>query len=307
MSRALLLDINSMAFSAYPKRHERLFKSRKLLTTTLIQNIVSIQEQYKCDIIIAAFDGGSAFRKNIYPEYKAKRAAADPQIIEFKKQIVAEREIQQELFTALGIPWIYMDGLEGDDIISLLVKHYTEAVIISRDSDLKQLITPTICVYDQVSKVECNAANFQSVYQYPVSEHVHAKALLGDVADNIKGIPGIGPAAVQSLYQKYGTLVYESLLEHAAELQKSKVTAKLFDSSLVTDYLAGRIVIDLSVTNQLLLNEMPSLLDHLIALINSFSLTPSISTVLNLAREYDMYVLHTLNLRLYKKQVAFSY
>lgn len=300
MNTALLLDINSIAFSAYPKRNERVFKERKLLTSTLFQNVVALQEQFRCDIIVAVFDGGSAFRKTIYPEYKAKRKDAHSDILEFKKQIVAERPLQQELFTALGIPWIYIDGLEGDDIIALLTKDYTSSVIVSRDSDMHQLITPTISVYDQVSHKLTNFDNFHESYIYPISEYKHAKALIGDTSDNICGIPGVGPKAVENLYTKYGTLVYEQLLDHATELSKAASTAKLLDAEVVSKFLKGRLIIDLDNTNQLLLDEMPCLLNHLVACIESSTRQVSIHAFIELTRKHNLYALQALNLNLYK-------
>ena len=292
----LLVDVDSAAFSAYPFRDMENFSTFNILTGTLLKNIRKWQSSFHCDRIIALFDGGSNLRKAYYPEYKGKRKNADDAILQFKIQIKTEYHAMKELFTAFGIAWVHIDNLEGDDLIAAVSYDTDEAVIVSKDSDMFQLITDKISVYDQVTKKLMTQEKFLEKYPYPVASYVDAKSMIGDTSDNIKGFPGIGPATVAKLYSTYKTLKYEELLEHYATLKETKVTAKLFNETVVEKFLMGRTIIDLQEMNQLIETDfVPNFNNHLKSIIKQCNTKHNTKEVKAATLKYSLYELSRLN------------
>lgn len=126
-------------------------------------------------------------RKEIYPEYKAKRKPADVSIydgINFFKNLL--RHAPKNVF------YIELPEVEADDVIAHIVAnaHFyglpKPIEIISTDKDLTQLL-----VYDGVTTLAKAPVEPELVHLY--------KTLVGDSSDNIPGVPGFGPSAWHKL------------------------------------------------------------------------------------------------------------
>lgn len=128
------------------------------------------------------FDGGlSDFRLEILPEYKGNRKSS---INTLDKSLTNIRNF----LDALGINHFSYPGVEADDIFGLIsttLDDDEDMIIASSDTDFCQLISHKVKVYNPISK---------SYIESPVdpSKYVMWKAMVGDNADNIPGIPGIG-------------------------------------------------------------------------------------------------------------------
>ena len=151
-----------------------------------------------------------SFRTQLYPEYKANREQAPE---DFHPQV--ERCI--EILQRLGIPVIGVEGVEADDVIATIVRRTRRdhpgmrVRIVSRDKDLTQLVDQDVELFDAMKdEVVTPEALFKTQGVEP--RHVaDILALMGDTADNVPGVPGIGPKTAAKLVLEHGSV--ERLLE----------------------------------------------------------------------------------------------
>lgn len=183
-------------------------------------------------------------RLELYPDYKAGRKPAPP---DFYAQI----PILHELLEAFNWPLYELDDYEADDIMGTLAckaaKKDIEAMLITSDLDMLQLVDPHIHVYalkKGLTNIELFKPEYiEEKYGIKATQLLDLKALKGDSSDNIPGVPGIGEKTAIKLLQDYETLdgVYENV-----ELTKGSVQAKLKNGKDMA-YLSkeiGRIWID---------------------------------------------------------------
>ncbi|HPC34659.1 MAG TPA: 5'-3' exonuclease H3TH domain-containing protein [Candidatus Absconditabacterales bacterium] len=195
----------------------------------------------KPDYFVIARDAPTkTHRHEVYPEYKANRVKAPD---DFKAQI----PIVQELVNKLNIPNLVIPGYEADDIIASIVKKYSEdseilCNIFSADKDLKQLLNDNVIFTDPSKGTQYKTKDFIQEFLFQPENILDYLALIGDSADNIKGVPGIGPKGASTLIQKYQNIeniyqnideinggIKEKLLEGKEEAFKSKDLISLLD------------------------------------------------------------------------------
>ncbi len=164
-----------------------------------------------------AMDAGSSRRERIDSRYKAHR---QPMPEDLPPQIERISQIMQ----ILGVPILRVEGFEADDVIATLVEQLRkspagsdlEIFICSRDKDLDQLIDPATRLYDIQTGEVLDAAALYQKKGYRPQQAADVLALAGDAADNIFGIPGVGPKTAAKWIAEYGTL--DNLLAHADRL-----------------------------------------------------------------------------------------
>jgi DNA polymerase-1 len=173
-------------------------------------------------------DAGNSGRKELYPEYKANREAmADAEQEEFDQGV----ERVEQLLGALRIPLIAVDGFEADDVIGTLADQVVtkgwEAVIVSGDKDLYQLIRPGVVILNPgrsgpgaVDPIWVDGTNAEERLGVPPGQVVDYLAMVGDSADNIPGVKGIGEKGAAELLRTYGDL--ENILAHADEVKNKR-------------------------------------------------------------------------------------
>ncbi|MCR5079849.1 MAG: DNA polymerase I [Treponema sp.] len=182
-------------------------------------NLKALLDKYKVGYIAAAFDSRTkTFRHDLYPEYKANRAKTP-------EDLHAQVPVIEEILNALNVPVLRCDGFEADDIIALVAKKCAEEKrpcrILSGDKDLLQLVTEN-CKEMQPDKT---SGGWETVG----IEEVNAKwgigpekildylSLVGDTADNVPGVKGVGEKTALKLLGEYGCL--DGIYEHAAEIK----------------------------------------------------------------------------------------
>src|SRR5699024_10959673 len=187
---------------------------------------------------------GQSFRSDIYEEYKAHRP---PMPDELRDQIAPLFEIIE----LLGYPRISIPGIEADDVIATLAFAVKEkgirTIIASSDKDLAQLVEDgLITMYDGMKNEMLGRVEvFEKYGVYPEQVRDYL-SLMGDSADNIPGIQGVGPKTAAKWIHEYGTL--EGIVENA-ETIKGKVGARLRDSLDVLEL--SKVLTTLHITNDL--------------------------------------------------------
>lgn len=191
----------------------------------VINMLNKLVEEYRPEHIAVVFDAkGKTFRNDMYEEYKAHRP---PMPDELRSQI----EPLYELVEALGYPVIIVPGVEADDVIGTYARQATEqkvdTLISTGDKDLAQLVNPHVTLINTMNNVVMDEAGVVEKFDVPPAAIIDYLALMGDTADNIPGVPKVGPKTAAKWLKQYESL--DNLVAHADEI-KGKVGESLRDN-----------------------------------------------------------------------------
>jgi DNA polymerase-1 len=191
----------------------------------VINMLNKLVEEYKPEQIAVVFDAkGKTFRNDMFKDYKANRP---PMPDDLRSQIAP----LHELVEALGYPMIVVPGVEADDVIGTYAKHATaqkiDTLISTGDKDLAQLVNDHVTLINTMSNVILDEAGVINKFDVPPSAIIDYLALMGDTADNIPGVPKVGPKTAAKWLKQYETL--DNLVVHADEI-KGKVGESLRDN-----------------------------------------------------------------------------
>src|ERR1035441_8161460 len=222
--RIFLIDAFGFIFRAY---HARARSGVPPMRTTtglsteavyIFNNMVrKLSKQHKPPYIAAVFESGEpTHRVQEFPEYKANRAEAPPDLAE---QIPYVRRVLE----AMNIPALEYPGFEADDVIGTLARRAEalgmDVVIVSSDKDMLQLGDEHVSMLNPAKDDEWYDAekvkDFMGVRPDQVADLL---ALKGDAVDNIPGAPGIGDKGAKELIERFGSL--DAALERAGEVEK---------------------------------------------------------------------------------------
>ena len=186
-------------------------------------------EEEKPEYLTVAFDvHAPTFRHKMYAEYKGTRK---PMADELRQQV----PVIKEVLHAMGVKTIECAGLEADDLIGTLSNRCEnegmEVTVISGDRDLLQLATEHVKIRipkTKQGKTEIEdyyAKDVEERYQVTPKEFIDLKALMGDTADNIPGVPSIGEKTATKIITQYHSI--EEAHEHVDELKPSRASKAL--------------------------------------------------------------------------------
>ena len=177
--------------------------------------LLGLIERVSPDMLVVALDSKApTFRAEIYPEYKAHRP---PMPDEMPGQI----DRIEEILAAMNIPVLRVDGFEADDIIGTLAKSASaggiDTYICSKDKDMLQLLDEHICTYNMKTHERTTLDSMSDEMKITPQQFLDVLALQGDTADNVPGVPDVGPKTALDWIQKYDSL--ENLYAHADEIK----------------------------------------------------------------------------------------
>ena len=200
-------------------------------------------EEEKPEYLTVAFDvHAPTFRHKMYAEYKGTRK---PMADELRQQV----PVIKEVLHAMGVKTIECAGLEADDLIGTLSNRCEnegmEVTVIYGDRDLLQLATEHVKIRipkTKQGKTEIEdyyAKDVEERYQVTPKEFIDLKALMGDTADNIPGVPSIGEKTATKIITQYHSI--EEAHEHVDELKPpraSKALSEHWDLAVLSKELA---------------------------------------------------------------------
>lgn len=186
-------------------------------------------EEEKPEYLTVAFDvHAPTFRHKMYAEYKGTRK---PMAEELRQQV----PVIKEVLHAMGVKTIECAGLEADDLIGTLSKRCEtegmDVTVISGDRDLLQLATEHVKIRIPKTKQgrteieDYYAKDVLERYQVTPKEFIDLKALMGDTADNIPGVPSIGEKTATKIITQYHSI--EEAHEHVEELKPPRASKAL--------------------------------------------------------------------------------
>lgn len=179
--------------------------------------------------IAIIFDGeGHNPRCDVLEEYKANRP--DYSELGEEENPFIQLPLVYQAIEAMGIHFSEVHGCECDDVIASYAKRFgkeLQVVISSFDSDYFQLITDNVRVvrYRGLSSVICDRRYVMERYEIVPEYYADWKSLVGDTADNIKGVPGVGAKTATRLINNYGSL--SEMLANVEEVQPEKLREKI--------------------------------------------------------------------------------
>jgi DNA polymerase-1 len=173
--------------------------------------LLSLSRREKPRYMAVCFDSpGPTFRHQAFKGYKATRKEID----EALKSQLARAE---ELVRSMSIPTVRAPGYEADDLLATLArrgeKQDLDVVIVSGDKDALQLVGGCIRVLNEAKNVLYDEEKVLERYKVSPRQFADYLAILGDVSDNVPGVPGIGEVGAAKLLSRFKNL--DALLEAA--------------------------------------------------------------------------------------------
>lgn len=216
--------------------------------------LCSLLEQTSAEYVAIAFDESltTSYRNEIYPEYKANREPAPP---ELKRQFSWARSVAE----AMGLQCFSDPRYEADDLIGTLAEHWRERghpiCVVTSDKDLAQLVGEGDFWWDFSRNQKLNARQLTEKFGVMPDQMADYLALTGDSVDNIPGVPGVGPKSASALLGHFGDLdkLYQRLEEvpHLSIRGAKSLQKKLQDHRDAAELARQLTVIDTSVESAL--------------------------------------------------------
>jgi DNA polymerase-1 len=243
--RLFLIDGSSYIYRAYYAIRQ-LSNSKGQATNAVFgftNMLLKVMREERPDHLAVVFDAkGPSFRKDLYPEYKANRAAMPEDLrpqIPWVKQVVE----------AFNLPAIEMVGYEADDIIATLARRFAgegmEVTVVTGDKDLMQIVDERIGLLDTMKDQRTGLAEVAERFGGTPDKVVEVQALAGDSSDNVPGVPGIGEKTARELILKFGSV--ENLLANIDQVsgRKRQENLRQFGEQALLSKQLVRLVEDL--------------------------------------------------------------
>jgi DNA polymerase-1 len=220
-----LIDLSGYVFRAYHAIQPLNSAGGEPTHATLgtVNMLERLLKQCHPALIAVAMDSGKqTFRRTIYPEYKAHRPDAPPDLHQQMKRV-------EEIVRALGIPVLVHAGVEADDIIATAVSQARarglRTVIVSSDKDLLTLVGPDVVLWDTMRDRVHGPDEVTARFGVRVDQMTDLLALMGDSSDNIPGVPSVGPKTAAELLNEHGSI--QGIYEHVADIKRKKLRETL--------------------------------------------------------------------------------
>lgn len=249
-ARLLLIDGHAAAY--------RFFFGVKHLSTSdgtpinalfgFIRMVQLMRRKWQPTHLAAVFDGGlPESRLALVPDYKAHRK---PMPDELREQL----PIIEEYLKSAGICHVCLDGQEADDVLATLAAEASrdgaDVKIATGDKDMFQIVNERIHMVTLAGEpVELDAAGIEMKTGVRPDQIVDWLALIGDAADNIRGVPGVGPKTATKLLVEFQNL--DRLYAHLDSIDRRKLRLSLETARPLVMRNREMVKLDLSVAGVL--------------------------------------------------------
>ena len=211
-----------------------------------------IQQQQPSHLAIVFDTSAPTERHRIHPEYKANRDAMPEELVAAMPQL-------DRIASGFNIPVLRLDGYEADDIIGTLAhkaadEGFDQIFMVTPDKDFGQLVTDKIKMY-RPSRQGSGAEiwGIEAIKEKwsirRVDQVIDMLGLCGDTADNIPGIPGIGPKTAAKLLASYDSV--EGIIEHVDALKgKQRERVQNYSEQALLSKRLAKIQLDVPIGYQ---------------------------------------------------------
>ena len=197
------------------------------LLTGFTNFISTLQKDHDSDYIVFAIDTkGPTFRNEIDPNYKANRSAPPP-------ELTMQLPVAIEWIDKMGYKTLGLEGFEADDMIATVTHLAKEkgykVRVVSHDKDLYQLIDDgKVVIVDAIKRKQMDEKACFDKYGVTPKQFIDYQSILGDTADNVPGVKGVGKVGAEKLLVQYGTL--DNIYANIDEIKPPGVQKKLRES-----------------------------------------------------------------------------
>lgn len=246
-----LIDSMGIAYRSYFAFAQNPLINSKGETTSAIYGFVNylnkILDEQKPDYIAAVFDTDvPTFRHVAYKEYKATRN-------KMPDDLAASLTYLKDVVKAFNIPVLELDGYEADDVMGTLARRAErekiDTFLVTSDKDFMQLVSNRIKIYrpgkfgndDEIVGEE----GVMTKFGVAPDQVIEMLGLIGDTADNIPGVPGVGPKTALPLVLKYKTI--ENILDNIDSIPQKGLQEKLRNNRELALLSKHLVTIDINV------------------------------------------------------------
>jgi len=170
---------------------------------TLVNNEIKAMEAmgiFNTHIVLVFDPLGKNFRHDLFPDYKGTRPPKAP-------EKVRQEALMYDMFVAMGFPCLRISGVEADDVVVTLAKKLSLNKIVSYlftgDKDIMSTCDEYTFLYTGVAKKLYGEREVRLKFNLPPSRVIDFLAMMGDKADNLSGIKGIGAASATKMLAKF--------------------------------------------------------------------------------------------------------
>ncbi len=223
--RIFLIDANALCY--------RSFFAIKGLTTSygqatnaiygFVNTLRKILKDENPQYMAVCFDVGKKTRRQQkFAEYKIHRPS-------MPDDLVSQLPLIKKCILAFNIPIYEKEGFEADDVIATIAEKVKdqdmEAVIVSGDKDMLQLVNARVKLFNMKKGELINEEEARKIFGFPVRYITDYIALAGDKTDNIPGVTGIGKVTARQLINEFGAL--EEIYRNLDHIKSASVSQKL--------------------------------------------------------------------------------
>ena len=239
MMQLLIIDSSGICYQSAYKLGGLSYDERSTgVIFGFLKTVLQLADKFNTNRFAFCWDSKHSKRREMYPQYKAKRKANQTlEQLRMKEELMPQmRELNNYILPALGFKNSYLQrGYEADDLISALVidlhglsGYQVKPVVISRDNDLLQLLE--FCdIYDPQTKKTTTAKDFSDKWGFEPELWAWVKAAAGCSGDNVEGLPGVGEITAAKFLQ--GTLIkgkkYEAVINGKEVITRNLPLVKL--------------------------------------------------------------------------------
>ena len=187
--------------------------------------LIKLMQERSPRYVVMFFDAkGPTFRHEMFAQYKANRPP-------MPDELVSQLPYIKKVTAGFNIPVIEMSGYEADDLIGTYARMAEAAgfdvTMVTGDKDFVQLVTDKATIWDPMKDKVIDSAAVLSEFNLKPSQIIDMMGFSGDSADNVPGVPGIGPKTALKLVQTYGSMdaLYEQIDALTSKKQREKLLA----------------------------------------------------------------------------------
>lgn len=233
--KLFLIDGTALIYRSYYAFLKRpLINSKGENTSAIfgtINSFLKLLDNFKAEYVAISFDlKEETFRHKITADYKANRPPAP-------EDLIAQVEPIKEFFQNIEVPEFSVAGYEADDVLATLAEKFKddfEIVLVTGDKDFCQLVDDRVTIFDPKKEESLDKEKVKEKYGITTEQFIDYLALVGDSADNIPGVKGIGPKTAKKLLQEYETLenIYKNIENISAKGTRNKLKEHKEDAFL---------------------------------------------------------------------------
>jgi DNA polymerase-1 len=205
MKKFFIIDGNAYIHRAYHALPPLFTSNNQQINAVygFIKLLLKIKNSFNPDYTAVCFDYPSkTFRHEIFKDYKANRKSLD-------EALINQMPIAREAVKALNISVIEIKGYEADDLIATLTENNkrksVQTVIVTGDKDILQLAEDeNVLIWNDSKSIMYDTKKIKAKYGVAPEQLIDVFALMGDIADNVPGVKGIGEKTAVKLVKEFG-------------------------------------------------------------------------------------------------------